>query len=83
MTLKVDLGSASKFTTYDSDTNTFKVHSTLLEEDDIGSYNISFVATFSNFTYAEEFKDSFKLTVYENIKQPLPAEYYFYDEWKG
>ena len=84
MTLKVDLGGASKFTTYEADTNTFKVHSTLLEYEDIGVYNISFVATFSNFTYSEEFKDSFTLTVYEDVLQgPLPAEYYFYDEWTG
>ena len=84
MRLEVDLGGASKFTSYEDETNTFKVHSTLLEHADIGSYKISLVATFSNTTYSEEFEDSFYLTVVpDEVQVSLPAEYYFYDEWKG
>ena len=84
MTLKVNLGPTAKFTTYEAETNSFKVHSTLLELEDVGVYEISFTATFSNSTYAEEYEQSFYLTVYEEERTvPLPTEYYFYDEWKG
>ena len=78
------MGFAAKFMSYEAETNTFKVHSTLMESDDVGVYNISFIATFSNLTYFEEYEESFYLTVYQEEKTaPLPTEYYFYDQWEG
>lgn len=81
MTMDVDLGYASKFTTYEAETNTFKVHSTLVEVEDIGIHTISFTATFMNSTYSEKFEGSFNLTIYSEYSKPLPDEYHYLDEW--
>ena len=86
MDVRADLGAANRFTEFDSERNTFKVHSNLLTKSDIGIYIIKISAKFYSENYEENFRGEFLLTVWDDPEKdadpwfpPDPIEYQFWD----
>lgn len=87
MQVDVKLGVASRFVTYDSQLNTFRVQGSLLKKDDVGVYPIEVTARFSNGTLVENYRKTFLLTIWDDTPPPeeknwFPEDPIEYKNWK-
>ena len=55
MEVKAELGDAFRFSEYDNDSNTYKVHGYMVAPEDVGRYKIFIEARFYNETHVEKF----------------------------
>ena len=63
MNIQVDLGKALDFVTYDQDLKTLTIDEGSMTWRDVGSYNVTVLAHYSNVSYSESYSTSFMLTV--------------------
>lgn len=70
MEVKVFLGAAFKFSTYDPELNLFRVNGSLLSIEDVGVYPIELTAKFTNGTFVETYKKTFLLTIWDDTPPP-------------
>ena len=55
MDVRANMGEAIRFSEFDKGSNTFKVHSHLVQPEDVGTYIIRLEAKFFSDTYEEKF----------------------------
>ena len=63
MSIQLDLGLATSFTSYNQTAKTLSIEPGSLNEGDVGKYDITVNAHFTNKTYSEYFSTNFTLTV--------------------
>lgn len=87
MEVEAELGPAFKFSEYDGDSNTFKVHGYMVKPEDVGTYRIMITSRFYNETHVEKFEDSFLLTIWDDpVVSPepwFPPDPIEYPKWEG
>ena len=88
MDVRVFLGDAFRFVTFEKERNMFMVQSKFVSPSDVGEYRIEVKATFFNSTFSETYKKSFMLTIWDDTSPPsekepwFPPNPIFYPDWK-
>ena len=87
MKVKAELKDAFRFSVFDEDSNTFKVHGYMVQPEDVGTYKIIIRARFFNENHEENFENSFLLTIWDDPWVPpepwFPEDPIEYPEWDG